>query len=104
MIAGNHVLRRQSRRRSASPFGNQDVAIGKDEGLARDLKIGGNGRDRVALRYRGSLVAPFRRVRNLHGGEEPALRIRELRIRPVLRRFRIAAAGGQKGREGDERE
>jgi hypothetical protein len=66
---GNHVLRRQSRRRSASTFGNQDVAIGQNEVLARDLKIGGNGRDRVALRYRGALIAPLCRVGNLHGGK-----------------------------------
>src|SRR3546814_16061505 len=46
------------------------------------------------------LVAPLRRICNLHAGEQPALPVRQLWLRTILRCVRIAAAGGQRGREG----
>src|SRR3546814_1471154 len=98
------VLRRQLRRTAAFAFGNPNVAIGKHEGLSGDFEISGDGRDRVALRRHRSLVAPLRRICNLHAGEQPALPVRPLWLRTILRCVRLAAPGGLLGRSGPDSE
>src|SRR3546814_1018702 len=66
--------------------------MGQDEDLARNLQIGCNGADCIALRHNRALVSPWRRVGDAHGRKQTPLTIGQLRIAAGLRRRGVTAA------------
>ena len=102
--ARDQVLGAQRRRVAAGSLGNQNVAIGKDQGLARDLEIRGDGLNLVSLRHLREIVAPIGRPRDLHGGQQAALRFGQVRVGAVLRRLGLAVAGGEGEGQGADQE
>src|SRR5690606_30655329 len=69
----------------------QDVAIGKHQGLARDLQVRGDGRDGKSLRHHRLALAPWRRFGDRHARQQAALRLRKLRVGTVLGRIGCTA-------------
>ena len=65
-VTRHHVLGSQFRRPTSPTFSDQDVAIGKDEGLPRDREVRGDGRDRITRRHRRPLIPPLRRIGDPH--------------------------------------
>src|SRR5690606_21230648 len=76
-------------------LGHQDVAVGQDQGLARDAQVAGDGTDLEALRHDRHLVAPLGRVGDLHRRQQAALRFRQFRVGTVLERAGFGIAGRQ---------
>ena len=99
--ARDHVLGAHGRRvAAAGAFRHQDVAVGQQQGLARNLHVLGDGFDLVAVRHRGLLIAPFGGRGNVHAGQQPAAGFGQRRVGAGLRRCRVATAGGQGGERG----
>src|SRR3546814_4280607 len=70
----------------------RQIPIGQDEDLARNLQIGCNGSDCIALRHNRALVSPWRRVGDAHGRKQTPLTLGQLRIAAGLRRRGVTAA------------
>ena len=97
---GDDILGTQGGRAAAAAFGDEDVAVGQDQHLARDLQVRGQGGDGVAGRRGRDLVAPADRLGDLHRRQQGLTDAREVGLRPGLVQIGIAAAAGGDGEQG----
>ena len=94
----DHVLWPHRRRAAATPLGDQHIAIGQHQHLARNLQIGGEGGDGEALRHRRRLPVPAGRRADLHGRDQGLVDLGQVGRGALL--VQTGIAGGAAGRHG----
>jgi hypothetical protein len=84
---------------AARPFGDENVAIGEDEDLPRNLEVGGDRHDLETGWNGRKLAVPSCRLGDFHRWDERLVDIRQARAGARLVEFFIAfAAAGERGR------
>ena len=97
--AGDDVLGPQLGGVAARALGDQDVAVGQDQDLTRDLQIGGHRGDDEAVRHGGRFAVPADRVGDLHRRHEGLVRAGKVGIGAGLVQVGVAAAAPGQGQD-----
>ena len=105
-VSRDDILGTQRRRMAARTLGDEDVAIGQHQHLARNLQPGGQRGDRKALRHGRQIAVPARRRRDIHGGQQRVALRRQDRVGAGLVDIgtRVATCGQQQGQGGNGHE